>query len=215
MSIKPENNGTVYLLTNPAMPGLVKIGMTTREDVKLRMKELYGTGVPVPFECKYVCKVKISDCAKIEKALHTAFKPNRINADREFFNIDLEQAEAILVLFHREDITNEVNNEIQNDLTENDKIASDRFKRKMRPPLNFQEMDIPIGAKLVYLKADTSIEVEVCSNRKILYNGIETSLTAVTKELLGLDYAVQPTRYWVYDGKNLSDIYNETYLTIE
>lgn len=30
------------------MPGLVKIGMTTREDMDSRMRELYSTGVPVP-----------------------------------------------------------------------------------------------------------------------------------------------------------------------
>ena len=67
--------GIVYLLTNPVMPGLVKIGMTTQEDIDKRMKELYTTGVPVPFECQFACKVKKGDCAKIEKALHTAFAP--------------------------------------------------------------------------------------------------------------------------------------------
>ena len=41
----------VYVLTNPAMPGIVKIGMTEREDVQRRMTELYSTGVPLPFEC--------------------------------------------------------------------------------------------------------------------------------------------------------------------
>ena len=76
--------GIVYLLTNPVMPGLVKIGMTTQEDIDKRMKELYTTGVPVPFECQFACKVKKGDCAKIEKALHTAFAPQRINANREF-----------------------------------------------------------------------------------------------------------------------------------
>ena len=48
----------VYVLTNPAMPGLVKIGKTTQLEVEERMKQLYGTGVPVPFDCSFACQVK-------------------------------------------------------------------------------------------------------------------------------------------------------------
>ena len=120
--------GIVYLLTNPVMPGLVKIGMTTREDMDARIKELYSTGVPVPFECQFACRVKKADCAKIEKALHTAFSPQRINANREFFRIQVEQAKAILELFHHEDVTEEVTGEIENDLTDNDKAATQNAK---------------------------------------------------------------------------------------
>ena len=127
--------GIVYLLTNPVMPGLVKIGMTTQEGIDKRMKELYTTGVPIPFECKFACKVKKSDCLKIEKALHKAFDPQRINQNREFFRINVEQAQAILELFHHEDVTEEVTDEIQNDLTDEDKAASTKAQAK-RPPLN-------------------------------------------------------------------------------
>ena len=59
--------GIVYLLTNPVMPGLVKIGMTTQEDIDKRMKELYTTGVPVPFECKFACKVRKVTVSKLKK----------------------------------------------------------------------------------------------------------------------------------------------------
>jgi len=55
------------LLTNPAMPGMVKIGMTNRDSVDARMKELFNTSVPVLFECEYVCKV--DDSTKVENAL--------------------------------------------------------------------------------------------------------------------------------------------------
>jgi hypothetical protein len=210
MSSKHLNSGIVYVLSNPAMPGIVKIGMTKRDTIDTRMKELFNTSVPLPFDCEYACEV--SDCEKVEKALHVAFGPDRIHAQREFFKINPEQAIAILKLLDKgSDITKDVAGEISNDLTEIDKVASENYKRKRRPPLNFREMGIPIGANLLYLKNGGSVEVEVCSDRKVLYDGKETSLTAVTKEILGLDYAVQPTRYWAYNGKSLNDIYNETY----
>lgn len=43
-------NEIVYVLTNPSMPGLVKIGKTTQKEVSERMTQLYTTGVPTPFE---------------------------------------------------------------------------------------------------------------------------------------------------------------------
>lgn len=210
MAKQDNNKGIVYVLTNSAMPGLVKIGMTTRESIDTRMKELYSTGVPVPFDCEYACEVKASDCAKIEKALHTAFKPNRINDNREFFQIKPEQATAILELFDRKDITTEVNAEIGNDLTPEDKVAGEKIKSTRRPPLNFREMGINIGDKLTFVK-DSLVEVTISEDKRVLYNGEEFSLTAVTKRLLGITHALQPTSYWEYEGKNLRDIYDETY----
>ena len=85
--------------------------------------------------------MKKSDCAKIEKALHTAFSPQRINANREFFRIQVEQAKAILELFHHEDVTEEVTDEIENDLTDDDKAATAKAKVR-RPSLNFYEMSM-------------------------------------------------------------------------
>lgn len=207
---KQNNKGIVYVLSNSSMPGLVKIGMTTRESIDTRMKELYSTGVPVPFDCVYACEVKVSDCAKIEKALHKAFEPNRINANREFFRIDATQATAILELFDRKDITSEVTAEIENDLTVEDKAASEKIKSSRRPPMNYREMGINTGAKLTFVK-DSSVQVAISGDKKVLYNGEELSLTAVTKKLLGITHALQPTAYWEFDGKNLRDIYDEIY----
>ena len=55
--------GSVCVLTNPAMPNMVKIGKTTR-NVELRLADLYSTGVPLPFECEYAAKVKDVDKRK-------------------------------------------------------------------------------------------------------------------------------------------------------
>ncbi len=202
--------GIVYLLTNPVMPGLVKIGMTAQEDIDKRMKELYTTGVPVPFECQFACRVKKTDCVKIEKALHTAFEPQRINANREFFRINVGQAKAILELFHHTDVTEEVTDEIQNDLTDDDKAASAKAQPH-RPALNFYEMGMQKGDKLIW-KDDPTISVTVISERKVSYNGEETSISALSAQLKGYKSRhIAPGGHWLFNDKLLSDIYDETY----
>ena len=210
MAKEEKKFGIVYLLTNPVMPGLVKIGMTAQEDIDKRMKELYTTGVPVPFECQFACKVKTSDCAKIEKALHTAFEPQRINANREFFRIQVGQAKAILELFHHTDVTGEVTDEIQNDLTEDDKAATIKAQVH-RPALNFHEMGMQNGDVLVW-KDDPSITVTIISERRVSYEGEEVSISALSAQLKGYKVKhISPTPHWIYKDKPLSDIYDETY----
>jgi len=55
----------VYVLTNSAMPGLVKIGYTSQDDANSRIAQLYTTGVPVPFTIEYACKVQNAE--EVEK----------------------------------------------------------------------------------------------------------------------------------------------------
>lgn len=201
--------GIVYLLTNPVMPGLVKIGMTAQKDIEKRMRELYTTGVPVPFECQFACKVKKGDCVKIEKALHAAFAPQRVNANREFFRIQIEQAKAILELFHHTDVTEEVSDEIENDLTDDDKAATKKA-RLHRPPLNFFEMGMKKGDVLQW-KDDPSVTLSVYTERTVIFEGKEMAISAVTRDLKGSKWYVAPGSYWLYNERLLSEIYDETY----
>lgn len=76
----------VYVLTNPAMPGLVKIGRTSNSEADGRISQLYTTGVPVPFNLEFACRVTNPD--EVEAAFHKAFAPQRINPKREFFRIE-------------------------------------------------------------------------------------------------------------------------------
>lgn len=190
------------------MPGIVKIGLTTREKIEDRLRELFNTSIPVPFKCEFACKVE--DCNAVENALHIAFNPNRIHPQREFFKIEPEQAIAILTLLKKDDITPELNKEINEITSKTDRDAGEKLERQRSPVLNFTEMKIPIGSQLTFLK-DNSIKVEVVGEKKIKYRNNIMSLTPATREILGLDYNVQPTRFWSYNGKNLNDIYMETY----
>ena len=83
----------VYVLTNPTMPGLIKIGRTT--NLEQRVKSLSSdTGVPLPFEVFYACSVR--DANEVERALHNAFGDHRINPKREFFELDPERVYPVL-----------------------------------------------------------------------------------------------------------------------
>lgn len=209
--MQKQENGIVYVLTNPCMPGIVKIGMTERSEVDIRLKELYTTGVPLPFECKYACSVNKSDCGKIESALHKAFAPQRLNANREFFSIKPEQAIAILELFHTENITEEVSKEIENDLTPEDKAAQLKSKTK-RPPLHFLDMGLQEGDILVF-KSNEDITCSIVDQKHVQYGDTVTTLTPLTTELLGKPYNIQPTPHWKVKSldKDLSEVYDETY----
>jgi hypothetical protein len=81
--------GYIYILSNPCMPGLVKIGMT-ENDVFQRAAELSSsTGVPEPYavEAYTAC----ADPRKSESALHALFEKKR-KPNREFFEIELGDA---------------------------------------------------------------------------------------------------------------------------
>ena len=193
----------VYVLTNPAMPGFVKIGKTFIEDVGVRLQQLYTTGVPFPFDLAYACKVPNAD--EVERALHRAFAPNRANPKREFFNIEADQAIAILKLLHVEDATAEIV-AMPTSIPKDEVEAATQYKAR-RPNLNFSEMGIAAGSTLLF----GDLPVTVIGDKKVLLNGEEMSLTAATKSLMGLDYSVQPTPHWTYEGKSLQVIYDETY----
>jgi hypothetical protein len=196
----------VYVLTNPAMPNMIKIGKTELQDVNLRLAQLYTTGVPFPFDLAYACKVP--NATEVERALHKAFAPNRINPKREYFSIEADQAIAILKLLHVEDATSEIV-AMASTIPEEEVQAANQYKAR-RPNLNFVEMGIPAGSVLNFSEGDAT--VIVASDRKVHLNGKQLSLTAATRQLLQLDYSVAPAPYWTFDGKSLLDIYNETYV---
>lgn len=200
-------NQIVYVLTNPAMPGLIKIGKTTQLEVEDRMKQLYGTGVPVPFDCAFACQVR--DASEVERALHFAFGNNRINPNREFFKLEAERVIAVLKLLKVDDITIQFEQQLDADVGVADKESATTLKRTQRPKMNFTELGVPVGSTLQFKSGGA--EVTVLGDKKVSYNGEECSLTVATRKVLNLpdDYALQPSPYWLYNGRTVKDIYDE------
>lgn len=78
--------GFVYILSNDAMPGIYKIGMTYKKP-ELRANELNTTGVPTPFKVEYC--IYIENYTMIERLIHEKLKNYQFG--KEFFNYELEK----------------------------------------------------------------------------------------------------------------------------
>lgn len=79
--------GIVYVMTNPAMPGLIKIGHSTHLNVEKRATELSAnTGVPLPFEGDF--SVPVEYPRQREADIHARLAHYRVSPDREFFRIE-------------------------------------------------------------------------------------------------------------------------------
>jgi T5orf172 domain len=200
------NQGIVYILTNPAMPGLIKLGITTQEDVKIRMSQLYTTGVPLPFECVYAALVKEPE--QVERALQVAFGPDRVNPRREFFELEAAQAIAVIKLRELQDMSPNVAQE--KEVVDSVELEAGEAFASRRPRFNFAEMNIPVGSELIFV--NTGEAAIVLDERMVRFRETDTSLTNATRQALNGSYNVAPGPYWTYNGKRLRDIYDETYL---
>lgn len=87
----------VYVLSNVSMPGLLKIGRTDRSPVD-RAKELATTGVPTPFILEHF--VHIENSVDAEATIHRILeeKGYRTSRTREFFELSVAEARAVIEL---------------------------------------------------------------------------------------------------------------------
>ena len=75
-------SGFVYILSNPSMPGLLKIGSTEKLPTE-RASQLYSTGVPEPFKVEFA--VWCEDHRETEHSVHEELEDFRVGDCREFF----------------------------------------------------------------------------------------------------------------------------------
>ena len=190
----------VYILTNDCMPGIVKIGRTTN-NVEKRMKELYKTGVPIPFDCHYAGVVK--DANEVEKVLHEAYGDSRINKNREFFRLSPERARAILSYISVEDVTPS-DTPVEN---ADDKVAIKKA-RKIAAAFNFEMVDIPVGAELVFSR-DENITATVVDKKNVRFRDTVCSLTSAALTIMremGYDWdRIQGPKFWKFENEILVD----------
>jgi len=193
----------VYILTNEAMPGLIKIGRTSTS-IEQRLSELNrNTAIPLPFVCYYAAQVENSEI--VEKRLHEAFGDHRIRAQREFFRLSPHRAQAALELAAIAEVT--PREEIIDDFPEDAEraISRENARRLFR---GFSECGIPIGATLLFTK-NRDLTAEVNGEKTVIFNGTTNSLSAAALSALnsqGYNWkSAHGAAYWEFDGESIWD----------
>lgn len=191
----------VYILTNEAMPGIVKIGMTEADSVESRMAQLSAhSGVPLPFECYFAAEVDAS--RRIESILHQLFSEQRINPRREFFRIDPEKVVLAISIGSFKEVTPGVV------IAEaEDRQALEKEKAR-RPRIRLAALGIHPGAVLTFSR-DESITATVLPDNRVSYKGTEMSLSAAALDALhSLGYrtpAASGSEHWLFEGELLDE----------
>lgn len=197
--------GIIYVLTNEAMSGYVKIGKTSTS-VAQRIRELDGTSLPFPFECFHAARVTDMDSA--EKYLHDAFADSRVTHRREFFLIDPERVRSAMKLAEIEDVTPR-----EDELVENseDRAAIER-SRSRRINSSFLAMGIAPGECLTFDK-DAEIACVVHDDKRVLFEGDVMGLSRaalIVVSRMGYDWSsVNGWSYWCYKGQKLDELRKE------
>lgn len=192
----------VYILTNEAMPNLVKIGCHQGDDLARRIRGLYGTGVPLPFELFYACEVK--DARFVEMHIHDAFGDHRVSKSREFFWIAPERIKAALSIAAIREI------KLGDEIFESAEAKAEVETAKRRSRFQFSMIGIKPGTELQLEKNPNITCRTVDDKNKVEFRGDITSLSDAALEAvreLGYDWlAASGPWEWTYRGERLDEI---------
>jgi hypothetical protein len=99
-----EDNGYIYCFSSKSMPGIYKIGMTTRTPEE-RLKDANSSNTwkpPIPYNIEM--SVKVSHPYVKEQSLHKLLQHygKRIHPRREFFNISIYEVRMFFLLLNND-----------------------------------------------------------------------------------------------------------------
>tara|TARA_B100000787_G_C16126873_1_gene265416 strand:+ start:47 stop:949 length:903 start_codon:yes stop_codon:yes gene_type:complete len=196
---KVGDEGIIYIISNPAMPGLVKIGKTI--NLEQRMNSLFNSSIPLPFRCIYAKKVK--NYNQVELKLHRGLNSHRENPNREFFRISEEEVINFLELVEGEDVTPREDHFADKE----DEIAFERATR-VGQRFNFDMVGIPVGSTLQFL-SDENVTCKVKSHTRVEFEGEDHSLSSaglIAKNRMGYNWrTIAGPLNWKFEGEVLDD----------
>ena len=91
-----EGDQWVYVLENEQLPGLLKIGYTKLTPDERAKQISNATGVPLPYKVAWAYRCFNGEL--LESEVHHALKKYRVNNQREFFQIGLDEVKETIEL---------------------------------------------------------------------------------------------------------------------
>ena len=192
--------GYIYIMTNPALHDMVKIGYAT--NVEARRQQLSTTALPYEYEvyATYETSGNLED-KKLHKLIDNLNSDLRVSKNREFFVMTPEDAYELL-----ESIA--IISGTQDKLTKRKDDTKGAQQAIRKPPIDFYKCGLKDGDELVCTE-DSSIRATVQGEHKVLYNDELTSLTAIMKTIKSYKNIAGPS-FFTYKGELITDIARRT-----
>ena len=89
-----EGDQWVYVLENETLPGLLKIGYTKSTPDERAKQISNATGVPLPYKVAWAFRCFNGEL--LEGEVHHALRKYRVNNQREFFQVGLDEAKQTI-----------------------------------------------------------------------------------------------------------------------
>jgi|TARA_B110000908_G_scaffold142755_1_gene171162 hypothetical protein len=89
-----DHDSWVYVLSNPAQPGILKIGYTSNTPEERARQLSNATGVALPYVVEYA--YSCWNGLELEKDIHERLNEYRLSKQREFFQVDLDEVKEII-----------------------------------------------------------------------------------------------------------------------
>ena len=186
-----QQQGFIYILTNPSFPDYVKIGYA--DDVEKRVQELNKTEC-TPFAFRVYATYEVGS------------RLNGRERVREFYQMSAEDAYAILkgmsLIHDCEDKLKII------PLSAEENIEADTAETKRAQNFTFKLCGIEFGEEIEFCNpADEKPgqTFKVIDDRHVEYQGKSWSLSALASEFTGSKSVAGP-RYFKYKGEWLNDI---------
>ena len=209
-----KKRGIVYILTNGALPGCLKIGKVESvqlDSVRKRIRS-FQSASPYPYRIEYVAYADdVTTAEKDVQGIHDSNRMKEEGGGTEWFKMGLEPAIKTLdSLKGLRQLTSQELAKVRGEPTTPPKRVTKAKASKQtsskkparRPRFTFDSIGVPVGAELTYV-SNSKVTARVVSQSppRIVFNGEHTNLTAAAKQIEG--YPVSGPQYWKYNGKTI------------